>query len=301
MAVSDRITVLRDGAVVAAVRTGETSPDDLARRMVGREMTFCARESASSPGGTVLELKDVQAAGDKGPAALKGVSLDVKAGEIVGLAGVSGNGQKELAEVVAGLRKATGGQIVLDGKSILNLPPHRILRQGLGYIPEDRLHVGTIPSFTVWENLILKDHHLAPYARSIFLRYGRIKELCASMVSRYGVRTPSIETPTGRLSGGNIQRVVLAREIGRNPVALVAASPTRGLDIGATEYIHCKLLETRQSGVGILLISEDLEELLRLCDRIAVIYGGRIMKVMPVEEADERVLGLLMAGVGEAA
>ena len=182
-------------------------------------------------------------------------------------------------------------------KSITNLPPHRMIKQGLGYIPEDRLHVGTIPSFTVWENLILKDHHLPPYSRSIFLQYRRIKDLCASMVSKYGVKTPSLETPTGRLSGGNIQRVVLAREITRGPVALVAASPTRGLDIAATQYVHEMLLEARRSGIGVLLISEDLEELLILCDRIAVMYGGRIMKVMPVEEADERTLGLLMAGV----
>jgi simple sugar transport system ATP-binding protein len=244
-----------------------------------------------------LELKDVWAVGDKGPTALAGVSLEVKAGEIVGIAGVSGNGQRELAEAISGLRKVAKGRVLLNGKSITNLPPQRIIRQGLGYIPEDRLHVGTIPSFTVWENLILKDHHLPPYSRSIFLQYGRIKNICASLVSRYGVKTPSLETPTARLSGGNIQRVILAREITRGPVALVAASPTRGLDIAATQYVHANLLEARKSGTGVLLISEDLEELLRLCDRIAVMYGGRIMKVMPVEEANERVLGLLMAGV----
>lgn len=300
MAVSHRVTVLRDGEVVAAVKTSETSADELAKMMVGREMTTFAREAAYSPGRTVLELKDVCAPGDKGPAALAGVSLDVKDGEIVGIAGVSGNGQKELAEVISGLRKATKGQILLNGKKIINLPPHKILQQGLGYIPEDRLHVGTIPSFTVWENLILKDHHLAPYARNIFLQYRRIKDLCASLVSRYGVKTPGLDTPTAHLSGGNIQRVVLAREITRGPVALVAASPTRGLDIGATQYVHAKLLEARKNGIGVLLISEDLEELLRLCDRVAVMYGGRIMKVIPVEEADERVLGLLMAGVSEA-
>jgi simple sugar transport system ATP-binding protein len=177
------------------------------------------------------------------------------------------------------------------------MPPRRIIRQGLGYIPEDRIHVGTIPSFTIWENLILKDHRSPPYSSSIFLQYRRIKDLCASMVSKYGVKTPTLDTLTGRLSGGNIQRVVLAREITRSPVALVAASPTRGLDIAATEYIHGNLLEAREKGIGVLLISEDLEELLELCDRIAVMYGGRIMKVMPVEVADERTLGLLMAGV----
>jgi simple sugar transport system ATP-binding protein len=297
MAVSDRVTVLRDGEVVATVKTAETSPDQLAMKMVGRELSCCARGPEGSRGGTVLELRDVWALGDRGPTALAGVSLDLKAGEIVGIAGVSGNGQKELAETISGLRKVAKGQVLLNGKTITNLPPHRIIRQGLGYIPEDRLHVGTIPSFTVWENLILKDHHLPPYSNNIFLQYRRIKDTCGSMVSKYGIKTPSLETLTGRLSGGNIQRVVLAREITRSPVALVAASPTRGLDIAATQYINEKLLEARRSGIGVLLISEDLEELLILCDRVAVMYGGRILKVMPVEETDERVLGLLMAGV----
>jgi ABC-type uncharacterized transport system ATPase subunit len=297
MAVSDRITVLRDGEVVAAVKTSETSPDELAMKMVGRELSCCARGVESSSGRTVLELKDVWASGDRGPAALSGVSLDVKAGEIVGIAGVSGNGQKELAEAISGLRKVARGEILLNGKNVTNLPPQRIIRRGLGYIPEDRLHVGTIPSFSVWENLILKDHHSPPYSRSIFLQYRRIKSICASLVSRYGVKTPGLETPTGRLSGGNIQRVILAREMTRGPVALVAASPTRGLDIAATQYIHANLLEARENGIGVLLISEDLEELLELSDRVAVIYGGRIMKVMAVQEADERMLGLLMAGV----
>jgi general nucleoside transport system ATP-binding protein len=298
MVMSDRVTVLRDGEVVATVKTAETSPEELAIKMVGRELTRCSRGAGVSTGKTVLELRDVWAPGDKGPTALAGASLDVKAGEILGIAGVSGNGQKELAEAISGLKTVTKGQILLNGKTITNLTPQHIIRQGLGYIPEDRIHVGTIPSFSVWENLILKDHHLPPYSRSIFLQYRRIKDLCTSMMSRYGVKIPSLETLTGRLSGGNIQRVVLAREITRSPVALVAASPTRGLDIAATQYVHSKLLEARENGIGILLISEDLEELLELCDRVAVIFGGRIMKVMPVEEADERKLGLLMAGVG---
>jgi simple sugar transport system ATP-binding protein len=301
MAVSDRVIVLRDGEVAAMVNTAQTSPEELARKMVGREMPSFAREDRSLPGKTVLELKDVWALGDKGPTALAGVSLEVMAGEIVGIAGVSGNGQKELAEAISGLRRVTKGRVLLNGKSVANLPPPRIIRQGLGYIPEDRLHVGTISSFAVWENLILKDHHLPPYARSIFLQYGTIKNICSSLVSKYGVKTPTLETPTARLSGGNIQRVVLAREITRGPVALVAASPTRGLDIAATQYVHANLLEARRSGIGVLLISEDLEELMRLSDRIAVMYGGRIMKVMPVGEADERTLGLLMAGVSEPA
>jgi simple sugar transport system ATP-binding protein len=301
MALSNRVTVLRDGEVCADVNTGETSPEALAKLMVGREMVLRKREDQSSPGKPVLELHGVSAKGDKGTEALQGLSLEVRQGEILGIAGVSGNGQKELAEVIAGLRKAAQGKVVLDGQDCTNLPPVRLIAGGLGYIPEDRLHVGTIPSFSIWENLLLKDHHRAPFSRRTFLHNKVIKAHSTSLVEKYGIKTPSLETATGRLSGGNIQRVVLAREITREPVVLVAAYPTRGLDIGATDYLHSKLLEARSNGVGILLISEELDELLNICDRIAVLYDGQIMRSMAVEEADEQTLGLLMAGLtGEA-
>ncbi|KKM11508.1 heme ABC transporter ATP-binding protein [Clostridiales bacterium PH28_bin88] len=301
MAVSDRVTVLRDGKVAASVKTMETSPRELARMMVGRELAPCVREGKCSSGKVVLELKDVWVSSDKGSPALRGVSLELREGEIVGIAGVSGNGQKELTEVISGLRKVTRGQILLNGKDITNSTPDQILNQGLGYIPEDRLHVGTIPSFTVWENLVLRDHHQPPYAKSIFLQNQAIRTASASLVSNYGVKTPGLDTPTGRLSGGNIQRLILAREITRCPVVLVAAYPIRGLDIGATEYVHTKLLEARENGMGVLFVSEDLEEILNLSDRVAVMYEGRMMKILPAEEADERALGLLMAGICEEA
>ncbi|MHB8076379.1 ABC transporter ATP-binding protein [Desulfosporosinus fructosivorans] len=301
MALSDRVTVLRDGEVCADVSTQETSQEALAQLMVGREMAPCQREGAFSPGKTVLELQDVFAHGDKGTEALAGVSLMIREGEILGIAGVSGNGQKELAEVIAGLRKLSKGKISLNGKDCTKMSPARIIQQGLGYIPEDRLHVGTLPSFSIWENLILKDHHLPPFAKRLLLQNRVIMSHSSSLVEKYGIKTPNLETPTGRLSGGNIQRVILAREITRSPVALVAAYPTRGLDIGATEYLHSKLLEARNNGIGVLLISEDLEELSSICDNIAVLYEGRVMKVMSVEETDERSLGLLMAGIAEEA
>ncbi|SMB93265.1 nucleoside ABC transporter ATP-binding protein [Thermanaeromonas toyohensis ToBE] len=301
MAVSDRVTVLRDGRVVATLKTSETSPQELARLMVGREMAPRVTKRQRSPGKPVLELKEVWAPSDKGTPALRGISLEVKQGEILGIAGVSGNGQKELAEVISGLRKVTRGQILLEGKDITNWPPEKIIKQGLGYIPEDRLHVGIIPSFTVWENLILKDHYLPPYAKGIFLHNPGIRSRATSLVESFGVKTPNLDTPTGRLSGGNIQRVILAREITRNPSVLVAAYPARGLDIGATEYVHLKLMEARDKGMGVLLISEDLEEIMTLSDRIAVIYEGQIMRVMDAEEADERALGLLMAGIRQVA
>lgn len=301
MAVSDRVTVLRDGRVVATLKTSETSPQELARLMVGREMAPRVTKRQRSPGKPVLELKEVWAPSDKGTPALRGISLEVRQGEILGIAGVSGNGQKELAEVISGLRKVTRGQILLEGKDITNWPPEKIIKQGLGYIPEDRLHVGIIPSFTVWENLILKDHYLPPYAQSIFLNNSGIRSQATFLVESFGVKTPNLDTPTGRLSGGNIQRVILAREITRNPSVLVAAYPARGLDIGATEYVHLKLMEARDKGMGVLLISEDLEEIMTLSDRIAVIYEGQIMRIMDAEEADERTLGLLMAGIRQVA
>ena len=299
MALSDRVTVLRDGEVCADVLTRESSQEALAQLMVGRKMAPCKREGKFSPGKTVLELQNVFAHGDKGTEALAGVCLNIKEGEILGIAGVSGNGQKELAEVIAGLRKVSKGKITLNGKVSTKMSPARIIQQGLGYIPEDRLHVGSIPSFSIWESLILKDHNHPPYAKHTLLQNRAIMAHSASLVEKYGVKTPNLQTATGRLSGGNIQRVILAREITRNPVALVAAYPTRGLDIGATEYLHSKLLEARKNGIGVLLISEDLEELLSICDNIAVLYEGKVMKVMPVEETDERILGLLMAGIAE--
>lgn len=301
MAISDRVTVLRDGVVCSNVKTQETTQEELAKLMVGREMAPCRRDGNYSPGKIVLELEQVHAKGDKGSEALAGVSLQIRENEILGIAGVSGNGQKELAEVIAGLRKISSGNISLNGQDSTNMLPAGIIEQGLGYIPEDRIHVGTIPSFSIWENLILKDHHRSPFAKYSLLQNQAIMSHSSSQVEKYGIKTPDLETPTARLSGGNIQRVVLAREITRNPVALVAAYPTRGLDIGATEYLHSKLLEARSNGVGILLISEDLEELTSICDNIAVLYEGKIMKVMPVEQADERTMGLLMAGIAEDA
>jgi general nucleoside transport system ATP-binding protein len=301
MAVSDNVTVLRDGKRVSNVKTSETCPDELARMMVGRDMKRFTREAKECFGDVTLAVKDLAVTSDKGTPALRGISLAVRAGEILGIAGVSGNGQKEFAEAISGLRTAGTGQIVLCGKNITNLPPRKIIDQGLGYIPEDRLHVGTIASFSIWENMILKDHHLPPYAKRCFLQSTAIQSRSAELVQQYGVKTPHLETATGRLSGGNIQRLILAREITRGPVVLVAAYPTRGLDIGATEYVHSMLLEARSQGMSVILISEDLEEIRKLSDRVAVFFDGRIMDILPVDEADERTLGLLMAGMQETA
>ncbi|MFW6136247.1 MAG: ABC transporter ATP-binding protein [Chloroflexota bacterium] len=299
MAVSDRVTVLRDGEVVGTVATRDTSTQELAHMMVGRELLREYNKRPQDPGDVVLGVEDLHALNDKDLPALRGVSFDVLAGEILGLAGVSGNGQRELAEVIAGLRPATGGRVFVQEQEITNKLPAQIIKAGLGYIPEDRLRVATIPEFSVSENIILKDNNRPPLARRSFLDFEAIEQYSARLVDEFDVRTPSLETKVRSLSGGNIQKLILAREISRDPAVLVAAQPTRGLDVGATQYVHQRLLDQRQAGKGILLISEDLDEILQLADRVAVIYEGRIMDTLPADQATPEQLGLLMAGVGD--
>ena len=297
MAVSDRVVVLRDGKEVGSVKTSQTSPDELARMMVGRDSRPFVKEHKSFGDQCVLKLDTLCVTNDKGMPALRGVSIDVRPGEILGIAGVSGNGQKEFAEAISGLRRIDSGTVTLSGEDISNCSPKDIIDKGLGYVPEDRLHVGTIPSFTIWENLLLKDHADLPYAQKSFLKNKVIRAHCDNLVQSYGIKTPDLDTQTGKLSGGNIQRLIMAREITRRPKVLVAAYPTRGLDIGAAEYVHEMLLQASGAGMGVILISEELDEVQKLSDRVAVFFDGRIMDVLPVEAADEKTLGLLMAGL----
>lgn len=297
MAVSDRVTVLRDGREVGTVKTAQTSPEELARMMVGRDSRPLTRTPRHFDGDCVLRIEDLCVKNDKAMPALRGISLGVRPGEILGIAGVSGNGQKEFAEAVSGLRRVDSGRIFLAGEDIANLPPKTIIDKGLGYVPEDRLHVGTIPTFAIWENLLLKDHADPPYAQNKFLQNKAIREHCDELVRDYGVKTPNLATPTGKLSGGNIQRLIMAREITRRPKLLVAAYPTRGLDIGAAEYVHEMLLQASEAGMGVVLISEELDEVQKLSDRVAVFFDGRIMDILPAAAADEKTLGLLMAGM----
>jgi simple sugar transport system ATP-binding protein len=221
----------------------------------------------------------------------------VRSGEILGIAGVSGNGQRELAEAITGLRKVTAGKVFVEGEEITNLAPGEITGRMLSYIPEERMRDGMIGAFTVAENLILREHHKMPYSRHGFLNLRDISRHAGDLIKQFSVKTPSQETQARNLSGGNIQKVVLAREISRNPRVIVAAQPTRGLDIGATEYVREQLLAERRKGAGILLISEDLDEILALSDRIAVIYEGQVMDIVSRENATPEKLGLLMAGV----
>jgi ABC-type uncharacterized transport system ATPase subunit len=299
LSISNRVTVLRDGKLVESCETASCTKESLARMMVGREVAMQQRRSEVELGPARLVLKDLHAQSDRETPALRGVDMEVHAGEIMGLAGVSGNGQRELAEVITGLRPATGGQVLLEGQDITNRRPGVVTDRHLAYIPEERMKDGMIQEFSVAENSILRDHNKVPFARNGFLVIRTIGEYADKLIERFGIKTPSHDTPAKSLSGGNIQKVVVARELSREPRVLVAAQPTRGVDIGATEYIHSLLLDQRQRGVAILLISEDLDEILALSDRIAVIYEGQIMGIVDGAEATPEQLGLLMAGVKE--
>lgn len=297
LAISQRVTVLRDGAVVGTCTTAESTKAGLAKMMVGRPVILQYDRQPARQGEVCLDVIDLVARSDRGGDSLKGVSLQVHSGEILGLAGVSGNGQRELAECLAGLRPVQKGKIYLNGKNITRCSPDQRIRAGQSYIPEERMREGAIKEFSVADNFVLEDHANPPYSRGIFLDFKAIETQTKKAVEAYNVKTPSLETPLKNLSGGNIQKLILARELSRNPKVLIASQPTRGVDIGATEYIHQRLLEQRLAGTATLLISEDLDEITALSDRIAVIYEGKIMGVVSTAEATLEQLGLMMAGV----
>lgn len=298
LSISDRVTVLRDGRVVRTVPTLETTASELACLMVGREVLLRVQRPPVELGEARLSLEDVWADSDRGVPALRGVSLTVRAGEILGVAGVSGNGQRELAEVIAGLREPSQGRIKIDDVDTTGWQPSRLLKLGLSYIPEERMRDGVIRDFSVEENLILQDHAGEPYANGIFMNFGHIAERADELIQAFDIRTPNRDTPLKNLSGGNIQKMILARELSRQPRVLVAAQPTRGVDISATEYIHRRLIQQRAEGTATLLISEDLDEIRNLSDRIAVMYEGQIVGVAERDEATVEQLGLMMAGAG---
>jgi simple sugar transport system ATP-binding protein len=294
MAISDRVTVLRDGRVVGTGETAALSKGELVRMMVGREMKELeARRLEAGP--ERLTIEGLRATGDRGTEALRGIDLSVRSGEIVGIAGVSGNGQRELAEALAGMREASGGAIRLEGRDITRASLGERVRAGMAYVPEERMRDGAIGEFSVRDNLFLYDHAMPEYRRGPFLRFARMRERAQSLVSDFAVKTPSLDTSLRSLSGGNIQKLILARELARKPKMLVAAQPTRGVDIGATWYIHQRLLGQREAGTAILLISEDLDEIRSLSDRIAVMYEGRIVGIVE-RGASVDEIGRLMSG-----
>ncbi|MEP7355638.1 MAG: ABC transporter ATP-binding protein [Anaerolineales bacterium] len=301
LAITQRVTVLRDGRLVGSRPTAGATQPELARMMVGREVLLQYDRPPAHPGAVRLQMQAVCSQRDRGGDALHEVSLEVCAGEILGLAGVSGNGQRELAETLAGLRPTRQGRISLDGQDVTQHSPAERLAAGQAYIPEERMRDGSIREFSVAENIILQDHGQAPYSRNGFLNFKAIEAHAAKLIEAFNVKTPGSDTPIKNLSGGNIQKVIMARELSRRPAVVIAAQPTRGVDIGATEYIHQRLLEQRAAGTAILLISEDLDEIRALSDRIAVIYEGKIVGVVDGRTATAEELGLMMAGVTRGA
>jgi general nucleoside transport system ATP-binding protein len=296
MEVSNRVTILRGGMVVGTVNTSETNETELARMMVGRPVIENIAHKGSSNNPVVLRLKNVSALNNANVMFLKELSLELRKSEILGIAGVDGNGQAELAEVIAGLRKVQKGEIIMDGKPITTLSPRKIRELGLAYVPQDRLETGLILEYSIAENLILDRWYFEKYSGRVFLKNDEIKNFAKKAVSEFEIKTPGINVPVNSLSGGNLQKVLMARELARNPKVLVVHNPTRGLDIGATHYIHEQLIKQRDAGVGVLMISLDLDEILTVADRIAVIYEGKIMAVMDAKDADVDYIGLLMGG-----
>jgi general nucleoside transport system ATP-binding protein len=298
MAVSSRVTVLRRGKLIGSVLTTATNPRELARMMVGREVVFTQKKEgpAQVEREVILDLRGVSALGDLGTLALRNVDLTVHAGEIVGVAGVAGNGQRELAEVITGMRRLTAGTVAVAGKPMRSGDPLAAIQRGVSHVPEDRMGTGVAPSLTIADNLVLKAYRRAPISPQGLLRSGRIRANAVDLMRRFNISAPGPQTPTRLLSGGNVQKVLLARELSSRPRVLVAASPTRGLDVAAADTVRALLLETAAQGVGVLLISEDLDEILALADRIAVLYGGRIMGVVERQKAAVEELGLMMAG-----
>ncbi len=291
-----RLTVLRHGKLVGTVRSAETDKKSLAKMMVGREVVFHVEKPDVTPGKEILKVENLTVLGDKGLEAVRGASFTVCEGEIFGIAGVSGNGQRELIEAINGLRRVESGKVFFEDVDITNASPKKIIAQGVGYIPEDRMQVGLATGLPITENTLLKSQGASQFNRGWFLNYPAVKETTEQLVRDFDVRTPSIHIPVGRLSGGNIQKIILAREISRKPRLLIASQPTRGLDVGAIEYVQTMLLAQKRQEKAILLISENLDETMHLSDRIAVIYEGRIVAIVDAKGVDRRELGLMMAG-----
>jgi len=301
MELSDEVTVLRDGKVSGHTTPAESSREHLAELMVGRPVELTRTVHHQEVGEAKLVVEDLEVRGDRGLLSVNGMSFSVRGGEIVGIAGVSGNGQRELAEALTGLRPIESGSVLIDGQSVHAANPKAIREMGMAYVPEERMRDGAIGDFSVAENMMLVNYDQPPYARRGFLNFSAVREHCTDLVQRYSVKTPGLDILTRFLSGGNIQKVVIAREFSSAADVFVIAQPTRGVDIGAAEYIHEQLLAKREAGAAVLLISEDLDEVMQLSDRIIVVLEGEIMGEVPRGEADASRLGLLMSGVTESA
>jgi len=299
MEIADRITVLRKGQVTASgLQPSETTPADLARLMVGRGVLFRVEKALQDAGETVLSVESVCAESDKGLPALRNITFQVRAGEILGLAGVAGNGQRELAEVITGLRKCDSGRVLVRGQTVSNRSARAAIDRRVAHIPEDRKEMGSAPNLSITNNLILKAYRTSPIARGPAVDYPAAHDHAENLKDEYEIIAPSVDTSVRYLSGGNLQRVILAREISAGPGLMIAMQPTRGLDVGAIEGVHRLLLQLRESGTAVLLVSEELDEIMMLSDRIAVIYEGQIVGEAPAREGEDQreTIGLMMTG-----
>lgn len=299
LSIADRITVLRDGKVAGSTTPKKATEASLAKMMVGREVILKVDKRKAKPGEVVLEVENLRVTDDRGLEAVKDVSLEVRAGEVLGVAGVQGNGQTELVEALTGLRKIDSGKVTIIGEDMTNASPRAIREAGSAHVPEDRQQDGLVLSFPVSENLVLNTYYESPFAKGWNLQFDEIEAAAEERIELFDVRTPSIFIPVSSLSGGNQQKVIVAREFSRPIKLLIASQPTRGLDVGSIEYIHNRIMQKRDEGCGILLVSPELDEVISLSDRIAVMYGGQIVAILPAKEATKERLGLLMAGVRE--
>ena len=297
--ICDRAAVLRGGRVVGEADPHVASEQQLASMMVGREVILSVDKGAAQAGDEVLVLSDVEVNNDRDLPAVRGVSLSVRAGEILGVAGVQGNGQSELLEALTGLRELLGGSVLINGQDVSNSSPRQVTETGLAHVPEDRQKNGLIRPFTIKDNCLLQNYYHEPFARGIFVVEREKERASAEMVREYDVRTPSIFVPISSLSGGNQQKVIVAREFSRPIQLLIAAQPTRGLDVGSIEFIHRQIIRMRDEGVAVLLVSTELDEILSLSDRIAVMYHGEVLDVLESATATREGIGLLMAGIRE--
>lgn len=296
MAMSDRVTIIRRGKVIDTLNTGDTNIDELAELMVGRKVSLTVDKDEAKVGAPILEVKGLKAMDNRGLEAVKGVDLQVKGGEILGIAGVDGNGQNELVQAVTGLRKPSAGEILINGKEITGLSPKEIIESGIAYIPEDRHKRGLVLDFSLAENTILGNHHAKVFKKGIGLNYSKIRAHTRRLIKEFDVRTPNEKVKARALSGGNQQKLIIAREVDRDPSLCIASQPTRGLDVGAIEFVHKRLIEQRDKGKAVLLVSLELDEIMALSDRIAVMYDGRVVSVLDAKDATERKLGIMMAG-----